>query len=153
MKLHQSSQNKKKRTHQTEQETIVPIKQQKYNNNCDVTNLESTITLEEMTEIFQDCADLLTSEEKEVTNALLNILEDRKIKIESKFIDLIGEVKDDIFVKFFKNAAIFFQFLRPGSLSTKMLTDDLLKLEKENIRDFANLSEIKVMYLAEKVIR
>ena len=136
----------KKRTYQTEQEATVPTKQQKYNNDCDVTNLESTITLEEMTEIFQDCADLLTSEGKEVTNALLNILEDRKIKIESKFIDLISEVKDDIFVKFFKNAAIFFQFLRPGSLSTKMLTDDLLKLEKENIRDFANLSEIEVMW-------
>ena len=99
----------------------------------------------------------LSTEETEAVRTLLNVLEQRKIKINDKFYQLIAMVAtassaetdkgQNVFINYCHNGTVFFTNLPPNSKKTSILTSVLIS--QTHVEDFAKRTQNEIKSLAE----
>ena len=128
-----------------------------FDKSFDELSQEGIAIIEELSQKAVKAVSKLSTEETEAVRTLLNVLEQRKIKINNKFYQLIAMVAtassaetdkgQNVFIKYCHNGTVFFTNLPPNSKKTSILTSVLIY--QTHVQDFAKRTQNEIKSLAE----
>ena len=128
-----------------------------FDKSFDKLSQEGIAIIEELSQKAVKAVSKLSTEETEAVRTLLDVLKQRKIKINDKFYQLIAMVAtassaetdkgQNVFIKYCHNGTVFFTNLPPNSKKTSMLTSVLRY--PVHVQDFAKRTQDEIKSLAE----
>ena len=128
-----------------------------FDKSFDELSQEGIAIIEELSQKAVKAVSKLSTEETEAVRTLLNVLEQRKIKINDKFYQLIAMVAtassaetnkgQNVFINYCHNGTVFFTNLPPNSKQTSILTSVLIS--QTHVQDFAKRTQNEIKSLAE----
>ena len=128
-----------------------------FDKSFDELSQEEIAIIEELSQKAVKAVSKLSTEETAAVRTLLNVLEQRKIKINDTFYQLIAMVAtassaetdkgQNVFIKYCHNGTVFFTNLPPNSKKTSILTSVLIS--QTHVQDFAKRTQNEIKSLAE----
>ena len=128
-----------------------------FDKSFDELSQEEIAIIEELSQKAVKAVSKLSTEETEAVRTLLDVLKQRKIKINNTFYQLIAMVAtassaetdkgQNVFIKYCHNGTVFFTNLPPNYKKTSRLTSVLIS--QAHVQDFAKRTQDEIKSLAE----